>query len=441
VPGSRYFSLFFLLLPLTALGERFTGRFAFGGYSSTERFSNDSATGSNKNDFQTLSFRLFLKDEGIGDSNWENTLDLRDKHDFFDKLDREKLSLTAKNEFQFRQFSFKNSPQNRFWGTQIGRFPIPEAGAAFVDGAQVQNHWSKSWNSSFFGGYNPKKEGQSYLESDPKAQIAGATLTYEMQGLGWTQNFYSTQAYVTELYGEHTDRKYIFQNLIYQWNELSRITTLLYYDMVPRSYLQNGFASWQQGWGPIFTSEFSYTNIDVIEYSRRQDVLEKLPSSAYHEDDVKLTLNDLPNHFYLHFVDGEREVDKLTTQTAEIGFILSQLWGRKWDLYLVGGKRKNFTSHDTIGRFGIGYFSRTWEFNLDSRYAIEKDDDGTTTHPLTIEGSLAYYFSRSLYMVVSAESASKETVKIWSGFFRLGYRFGNRELPPTRDGAPPRGPL
>lgn len=410
---------------------------------STERFDDVTDTGSDKNDFQTISTRLFLKGEGLGNSNWETITDLRDKHDFFDKLNREKLQLDERNQFQVRQLSARVSNPNQFFGFQVGRFPVYEVGSTFVDGLQIENHWTPSLYSTYFGGLNPQKRERSYLQMDEKAQVYGASLTYQSRNSGWNRNLYASHGVVSEIYDTHTDRNFIFQNLIYQWDVDSRIFSILYYDLVPRSYVQNGTLTWQQGWSRYFVSDLSHTALDVIEYSRNQELLEQLPSSPYNESRVKLTyrIQDLSNRLYLLFTSGKREVDNLTRETAEMGYIRSQIWGPHWDAYFVIGTRDNFTSKDTLARLGLGRYGRKWEFNLDLEGQEQKNVSGVTTHPLLAEISATYYISRRSFWTLSGQSASDEKVNIMSGFFRYGYRFGNRELPPLRDGAPPRGPL
>lgn len=414
-----------------------------GGYLSTERFEDVTATGSDKNDFQTISTRLFVKGENLGSGDWEVISDLRDKHDFFDKLNSEKLRLEERNQFQLRQLSTRFSNPNRFFGLQFGRFSVYEVGSTFVDGLQIENHWTPSLYSTYFGGLNPQKREKSDLQFDSKAQIYGASLTYQNLAGGWNRNLFASHGVVSEIYDQHTDRNFIFQNLIYQWDVDSRLITLLYYDLVPRAYVQNGNITWQQGLGRLFITDLSYSEIDVIEYSRNQDVLERLTSSPYKETKAKFTyrIQDLSNRVYLVSSTGERSVDNLKKAVIELGYVRSQFWGPEWDAYFVLGSRKNFTSDDTLFRLGLGRYGRKWELNIDLETQQRQYDDGSKSNPFLAELAISYYLNRRSFWTLSGQSAYDENVKILSGFFKYGYRFGNRELPPLRDGAPPRGPL
>ncbi len=445
---SKYTALVMLLSVLYASKSfpgNWSGRVVLGGYASTERFAETTGSGSSKNDFQTLSGRFYLKGEGLGPGQWESITDLRDKHDFFDKLNKEKLTLEARNQFQIRQVSIGLTNPRKFWGFQLGRFPVGEVGAAHVDGLQVRNYWTTEWQSTYFAGQNPQQRDRSYLTTNPEAQIYGASLTYQRLNSDWDRNTYVSHGVVQELYSGHTDRNYIFHNLVYQWNEDSRFISLLYYDLVPRGYVQNGNLTWQQGWSPYFFTDLKFLTVDVIEYNRRQGVLETLISSPYSEGNLKLNLNLAEkievNRFFLQFASGRRQLDKLQRQSVEFGYIKSKFWGPNWDIYATLGTRKNFTSTDSLTRLGLGYFNRRWESNLDIEAQVQNNDAGTVTHPLIVDGSLSYLISRKVFVAISAQSASDENVKILSAFFKLGYRFGNRELPPLRDGAPPRGAL
>jgi len=441
------FILFIILLifnPSKGFSSYWSGRFTFGGYASTERFKDISGTGSDKNDFQTLSTRLFIKGENFwNNKDWEVVTDLRDKHDFFDKLNAEKLTLEDRNQFQLRQLSTRISNPKKFLGFQFGRFPIAETGSTFVDGLSLENHWTENLYSIYFGGLNPQKQGRSYLEYNNKAQVHGMSLTYQNHSGGWDQNLFISHGIVEEIYEQHMDRNFIFQNLIYQWNSDSRIMSLLYYDLIPRRYVQNGNLTWQQGWTPSIVTDLSHSTIDVIEYSRSKDVLEVLPSSPYDESKFKFTYRSANNNtrLYLLELSGVRKLDQLKREAVELGLIQTQAWAPQWDAYIAFGSRKNFTSNDTLLRLGVGRYGKKWEFNYDLELQKQKNQNGTISNPILNELDLSYYISRQSFIVFSGQTATNEDVKIVSGFFKYGYRFGSSEIPPLRDGAPPRGPL
>jgi hypothetical protein len=199
---------------------------------------------------------------------------------------------------------------------------------------------------------------------------------------------------------------------------------------------------WQEGWSPYFSTDLSALGVDAIEYFRRQGVLETLPASPYSEASLQANLNVSSRaRVFLKATEGHRASDGLAKTEALFGWVRSGLFSARWDATLTVGARRNFTSDDVFGRGTIGYFSSKWESTLDLSYANQQNDSGIKLHPLLAELSISNYLSRQLFSAISLQSASNESVSILSLFATVGYRYGNQELPPHRDGAPPRGAL
>ena len=110
------------------------GRATVGGYFAKERFSGTSADNAT-NDKAVVSARGFLDVSSIGENDLRLVLDVRDKNDFFDKLDKERLELNSKNSVQLRQL-YLQSPESSgkvFW--TLVRFPAFDSGIVYADGA------------------------------------------------------------------------------------------------------------------------------------------------------------------------------------------------------------------------------------------------------------------------------------------------------------------
>ncbi|HEY8269344.1 MAG TPA: hypothetical protein VIG33_00525 [Pseudobdellovibrionaceae bacterium] len=442
----KVFSIFLIIASLfckenKALAAKSYGRFVFGGFTATEKFTTD-AFGSDSNDEMVFSSRLFYKVTNMGEGNWEFVSDLRDKHDFFDKLDRERLQLTDRNEFQARQINTRWVNPGGQLSLSLGRFPVQDVGAIYTDGVLAEYRWTPSLWSSFFGGKNPQAESHSYLTFNPQANIAGAGLTYQSRTGGWARNFYLTNGVVSESYGNETDRSFLFHEMNYQWEENSRILSLMYFDFVPRSYIQNGSLIWQQEYTENLSSELGILAMDSIEYYRHQGIRETLPPSPYQEAQAKFSIGSpRSSRWTLGTISGHRAYDQKNKTEVSLSYFQSRVFAPNWDLYAKGGNRNNFVSTDTFFRTGAGYFSRKWEFSLDVGYATEKHEDGTLLHPLEIEFSVSNSISRTLFWTGSIQRATDESVTILTSFFKLGYRFGEAETAPRRDAAPLRGPI
>lgn len=422
-----------------SLATTVRGRFTVGVFRATERFQENTG-GSDKNDSQFVSTRLYLKVSEIKKKNWDVIFDLRDKNDFFDKPDRERLTLTARNSFQVRELDSRYAKGR--YVTQLGRFPVQEAGAVGVDGGLLKYRHSRDTSSSIFAGLNPKRDDQYYYQFNPKDRVFGLLNTYQTLNSSLVRNLYFSHAIVGQAVGSEIDRVYLFHNAIYQWNPSSRLISLLYLDTVPRTFVQNGNILWQQGWNPRWSSQLSLLAVDVITYSRRQGIREKLAPSPFKEIGLRADYASTPrSKWQFGISDGKRDADRLSKAEFYVGLEKNQIWTRHWDVFAKAGGRKNFTSDDLFSNVYLGYFARKWEVGLDAEYGIEKYKDGVTKHPITLELDISNNFSRSLFLASSFQAAKDETVQIMTGFLKLGYRFGAGEAPPLRDGSPPRGQL
>lgn len=430
-----------LISPRIAFAYKSTGRIILGAAAITERFASDQY-GSTSNDYLFGSGRIFHKLTDLGDSRWELTTDLRDKYDSFGKLNREQLTLEGKNEFQIRQLSARWPNKEGHYGFQVGRFQLPEAGAVFVDGAEAEYRYNVEWRSGIFGGLNPKSVEKSYLQFEPDALQAGVFATYQSKDEGWNKNLYFSHGFVRQTYKAQDERSFFFHNLVYQWEEFSRLISYLNLDFVPSTKVQTANIIYQQSWGPHYSSELGYLNIDVLEYRRKQGVLEKLNPSPYSESHVQVQRkSDQKSQVSLELSSGVREYDQLRRDEVLAAYSQAEFFSKNVDLRLKIGSRNNFTSKDVFASAGVGYFSRKWEYSFDGQYEIDNNIDGSTTHPLTLEISATNFYSREFFLTGSFQRAADENVTVMSTFLKIGYRFGNQEIPPIRNGASPRGTL
>lgn len=434
-------ALFIFLTFDSALAAKVHGRASFGTLAATERFT-ETNTASNKNDYLVSSTRLYTKVSEINSSYWSFTADVRDKNDFFDKLNQEKLQLDNKNEFQAKQLYVARDSAQANLNFNIGRFPVLEAGGAYTDGALVNYKFTSSWSAAAFAGLNPKRTEQTYVQYNPNSNVQGAYFSYQSRSNDWGKNLFFTNAYVNQSTNGETDRTYFYNSTSYQWNLNSRLISMFYVDFAPRTNVQVGSLYWRQVLTPKFLLQMNLLGIDVIEYTRRQNVRERLTPSPYREGQLKFDFASNSNDTWeLGVLGGRREIDQKSKAQAHLAFFKNKIFGPKWDGSFRIGSRQNFTSNDQFLHLGLGYFSRLWEGQLDIEYANEKYTDNRTLQPLTTELSYSHYFTKSTYATLSFLRAAEQEVEILSSFFRIGYRWGTQEIPPIRDGAPPRGAL
>jgi hypothetical protein len=420
---------------------RVTERFSFGAYAASETYKSSNVESVN-NDYEFLTGRAYIRAEDWGEGRWEFVSDIRDKNDFFGKLDGSKLQLVQSNDFQVRQFSLRKPNLDSRWAGQVGRFFVPEAGGVYVDGGQIEAHWSRSLKSSIFGGLSPQQLSSPYLQFNPDAQVFGANVTFEDHSLSWDRNFYLSHGAVMQNYSGHNDRTYLFHSSIYQWAVGRRIISLAFLDFVPNVVVQTGSFVWQHAINSSWNNDFNLLAVDVIGYRRIQGILETLSPSPYREASEQLSFSpDVVGKYYVKATYGQRQIDGLTKSEIDLGWSRSKIFSNKWDAYAMAGTRANFTSQDLLARIGIGYFSRSWESNLELSYGTQNFTDGTVLHPIFTEFSLSNFLSQTVYSTFSIERADDEVVTVLAAFLKIGLRMGNQEVTPIRDGAPPRGAL
>ncbi len=424
----------------TASGSTVSGRITIGTYDGIETLAQSSG-GSNSNDVSTFSGRFFLRVADIGANRFEFVSDIRDKNDLFGALDSKNLQLVNANTLQFRQLSGLY-PGSVFF-TEVGRFPVLPAGAVYTDGALQGAHLSKNLSWAAFGGLDPKLPEQTFVQFNSNAEVFGTYFTYISPRQDWDTSFVIDTAAVTDIVQSSTDRTYWYTSTIYQWNPRSRFSLLSYLDFVPNTYLQNGTVNYQQALSPKCLFALNLFTIGALEYQRLQSVREQLTSSPYQEAGGKFRFNPTPTWaLEVATSSGFRSADGLHRAETSLTSDFLRVWGRHWDVSAGLGYRDNFASIDDFGMARLFYFSNLWEFGLDEQFEFEEyKNGGYTYHPLISEISASRTFDNSLYGTFSYQDVRDERVQISTVFLKLSYRFGSKEVPPVRDGAPPRGRL
>lgn len=416
------------------------GRISFGGFNSTEKYK-DELGRSQTLDVRTLSTRLYYEGTNFWDPGAENQFvaDIRDKHDFFEKNDREKLELTDKNSFQVRTLSLRTRPEGEKIAYQIGRFAVPYAGAVYTDGAHLVYKQDEVRQYGVFGGYNPREIDKAYLEFDQDARDFGAYFHYEPKYTTWDKRFLADQAFVRETFENKAVRMYLYQNTYYQWRPNNFLTSLVYLDFEPKFYIQNGTFTGQRQWHR-FIGNASFMILDTIEYNRTQDILEDLDPSPYQEANLggryKISDQSIP---YLKLRYGKRDADKLDRTNIILGWDLPQYFSPYTDFYMQVSKKDEFTRKGTYGKLGIGWYRSVWQTDASIEAGTETDTDGDSLKPLIVELDAGRAFKRNFFGAFGLQLAQNGEVDIFAAYFKFTYKFGQVKTAPMRDGAPLRG--
>ncbi|MCB0420725.1 MAG: hypothetical protein KDD61_07000 [Bdellovibrionales bacterium] len=432
----------FVLPSGMAWAVTYHGRATMGTFVSQEKHEPEPGDLTGRNDFATFSSRLYYKASEFYSNKNHLVLDLRDKHDFFDKLDKERQELSSSNEFQLRQLNFQHVPRRSGMVYKLGRFYEPKAGSSFIDGIGIGHRLSPKFEFMGFAGLNPKRQDQTYLEFDDKSQTYGLYVDYVRGYRSFSKDFTFTNALVVQQYDGEIDRQYLYNYFKYQTGFYDYFQTQIYYDFEPDGKIQNGVFTYNKLLFKRLRASLQYFAYDVIEYRRREDIREILDPSPYQEFRMTgkwhMTRSKLMT---FRILSGKRSLDELDHNAVLLKLSLPRFFSRYVDAFVSGEHRKKFTKTGSYFGFGAGYFAKFIEVNAEVEYGKEIQTDGSELSPLLIELAGTYRFSSSLFGSLAFQAATDEKVQILTSFFKLTYRFGNQGIAPIRDGAAPRGRL
>jgi hypothetical protein len=441
---NKYTLLIFVMLLIDNSYASYYGRFISGGFFSKEVFRSSELD--RYNDVAILSERLYVSFDKILDSTEELTLDLRDKDNFFDKLNNERVKLTNRNKLQLHQLNLHSSGNNEGVNYSIGRFPVIESGAIFVDGIDLgvrKTVFGVSTKYSLFYGLNPQLVDETEITFKTDSRVYGGYLVVEDKGKDWGNYFYSASSVVRQEYKSDVDRFYFFNNTNLQATNGNNFSSILYLDLLPKVNVQNLWTTYITTLKNKYKLRSSLSTIDSLHYTRIQDVREVLPTSRYHQASFALRSPSTYNSTSLEtkLTSGFREVDKKSLVELKFGAFFPQVINDDVSGTLNTGVRKNFISNDFIFGGGFIHSTKSRELSFSQDVQIEKRQNLPMNYAFITEGGYTRFFSRSFFGIVSVQNTWDSSVSIFSILFKLSYRFGEGGQAPMRDGSPPMGQL
>jgi hypothetical protein len=438
----------FLLLLFFLCAERasasYYGRFISGGFFSKEVF-RDSQT-DRYNDVAILSERLFVNFDKIAETNTEFTVDIRDKHNFFDKLNSERIKLISDNKIQLDQFNLHSMNSDSPVSYTVGRFPLSEAGSVFVDGVDLgfkQKINSYQTRFSLFYGLNPEIIDEAEIKFNTNAKVLGGYFLLEQKGSEWEKYLYSVTSLVQQTYKSETDRLYFYNNTVTQASSGQNFSSILYLELKPKVYVQNFWATYITEVTNQFKLRSSVSTVDSLHYSRTQDIREELPSSRYHQTSISLRSPSSYNQttYETKITFGLREVDKKNMAEVKFGFFIPQFIQENLNGTLNIGVKKDFVLNAAFFGGTVLHSNKMRELSFSQDFQLEKKQAEKLNLVFITEGSYTRFFDRSLFGIVSLQNIWDNKVSIFSVLFKLSYRFGEGGQAPIRDGSPPMGQL
>lgn len=430
-------ALMAIIASASVLAMDYHARAMLGGYGSRESFTNTSdptSDGSTSNNAAIASARFFLDARRLGDDEWRCVVDLRDKNDFFDKMDRERLELTSRNDFQTRQAWVGRDNEAGLFHARAGRFGVMEAGYRPVDGVEIGLHDGRSARVGLFGGWDPWLIDQTYYQHDPMARVTGVYVGIAPEpssDVTVSNRVAINNAIAANTYGTAMDRVWWHHDSLWQWNAGGRVSASADVDAIPTRKLQNGRLDYDQWFLGGFRSVMVVSRWDAIQYRRERDIREWLKPSPY--DEARWTLGYRPAAYLtLETMGriGRRSYDaKLRREIAPT--VRWRRLGGPWTASTTLGYERGFVATRQYARLTGGYERPSWELLASTERAIERnDDDGGTTNPVISELSISGFPTRSLVLTAGGQYAIDERVSIASAFVSVATRWSNRESLP-----------
>ena len=427
-------------LPTTAHSYEYHGSLLSGGYLAREDVTGEIELNTD-NDRAVYSGRAFLDVNRIGSQQYQFTADLRDKHDFFDKIDTQRLQLSGKNTPRLRQLVFRDpgTSHSLFWSA--GRFLPAENNIIYNDGLEAGIHLSTNHKVGIFGGYRPKINEERAATLGSNSYQTGIYHVYQNDTSSWDEGKYLSNmlVYAPQYFDDLPTPTVAFINQGFlHLSANNRLATYLNLQGTPDVRVEDAKVELDKRFDQKLSTRFIASRIDQIEYRNQRDILDRLPPTAYSQAKIagQYRLNETIR-IDANLLAGKREADRLRKYEMSGGANFTKLAAGHLAMSVILGARRGFNSRDLFAASTLSRFAEKWLIDADLRVTRQNRDSGIIRNQYVVGSNLGFYVTRALLATVGAELAKDENVTIISGLLTIGYRFGSRELTPLRDVAPP----
>ena len=434
------FLMLALFAPTDADSYEYHGSILSGGYVAREDITGESELNTD-NDRAVFSGRAFLDVNRIGSQQYQFTADLRDRHDFFDKIDTQRLQLSGKNTPRLRQLVLRDpgTSQSLYWS--VGRFLPAENNVIYNDGLEGGIHLSTNHKVGIFAGYRPKINEEHAANLGSNAYQTGIYHVYQNDASSWDEGKYLSNmlVYAPRYFDDQPVPSIAFINQGFlHLGSNNRLVTYLNVQGTPDVRVEDAKLEFDKRFDSKLSARFIASRIDLIEYRNQRDILERLPATAYSQAKIsgQYRLNETIR-LDGNLLAGERESDKLRKYEVSAGANFTKLAAGHVVTSVLFGTRRSFISRDLFAASTINRFTDKWLIDANLRVTRQQRDSGLIRNQYIIGSNLGLYATRSLLATAGAELAKEENITIVSGLLTIGYRFGSRELTPLRDVAPP----
>jgi len=387
--------------------------------------------------------RFYFSSTNINNSDQSLIFDIRDKHDLFGKVAKERRNLNSKNSLQVKTLQYKFGENNKKYYFGIGRHVVKNTGGKIIDGFEIKKKQSRRFDFSLFAGYNPQTYGESELKWNSHKIVTGITSHWAPNKNTWGKNNFITNALILEEIENSSNRVYLQNSFLLNNQENSIFQGVSFLDLTPTLYIQNIWLSYL-----FFKSRFtrysiSITSVDQVLQTKQSDVFDNLDASRYSEITTKISSRIRASHNSLttRFRYGKRQSDNKEKLEATSGINIPSLILKSDLSNFKLGIRNNFDYKEALLSFSTIIPTNSFEFFLDQDIIVRRYKNSKIITPIVSELGLTYMTSKSLFLTTSVQYAKDDKVNIFSLFFKLVYRFGNKATTPLRNGKVRKGRL
>lgn len=431
------------LLVAPCLAFDYSGRAVLGVFKGTEQHKEDpDKPKSNDKDYVVAD--IYLLANNITRSKLTFTLDLRDRYNQFGRVDKDSLTLVAKNEPKLNQLVLRQpgKPESYFWSA--GRFYV--AGDRFLshDGVELGKR-SGHWRLGAFAGLAPVPTYKNSLNFAKEGTQLGAFGTYDRSsGTGLKRRYFAAAIAMRELKlverelpTDKAQENFVTIRGIEQDNLYNRILVDAKIDFTNGFRLQNLLARLSRKIAPRVTGDLTFLRYDFLEYDIMRDLRDDLVASSYDQLGANLRYRTSATGMIEgQVLSGRRSLDNKTKTKIGASYRKARLLKGRVSAYVGVSQTANFVSNDQSLRVGANLYRNRGEVGVRGEYRQEAKDDGTklTANIIGVHGS--WLASRAILVGGSLQYAADQLHTISTMLLTVGYRFDSQAMTPIRKSSP-----
>lgn len=427
--------------PLSAY--EYSGRAVIGAFRGTESNKEDpDKPVKNDKDYFVADFYLLATD--ITRSKLTFTLDLRDRYNQFGKVDKDSLTLVAKNEPKLNQLVLRQPSRPKRWFWSLGRFYIADDRFLGHDGVELGKSMG-AWRFGAFAGLAPSPTYKDSLRFAKEPSQMGAFAIYDrVSQSGQKRRYFSSAIAMRELKlvareipTDKAEENFLTFRAIDQQNFYNRVLVDGKVDFTNGFSLQNLLARASRRVAAKLVGHVGYLRYDFTEYDIMRDLRDELVASSYDQFDLRLQYRTSATGLLEgHALTGNRSIDGKSKTHLALSYRRAKLLRGKMSAFVGIAQTANFVSDDNTFKAGLNYYQNRGEIGVRGEYRQEAKDDGTNLTANIVSLHSSWLLSKSMLLGGSIQYAADQLHTVSTMLLTLGYRFDSQAMTPIRKSSP-----